>query len=144
MYWAIASLALMWVYSIEPVRPGRFFCTVRLSVKPTWTVWLARGVAVPDVPGQIDRRPRALQFDHQTAGGGEHPRRAGHGQVDAGRVDVVAREQRIDAMGRHVIGTGLVELAAKGLGQAGPYAVDDHHFTHGIPHCCSRLRVDRA
>ncbi len=33
--------------SIEPVKPGRFFCTVRLSVKPTWTVWLARGVAVP-------------------------------------------------------------------------------------------------
>ena len=62
--------------------------------------------------------------------------------LDTGRVDVIALKQRVDAMSRHVIRAGLVELAAKGFGQAGPYAVDDHHFTHGIPHCCCRLRVN--
>ncbi len=56
--------------------------------------------------------------------------------LDTGRIDVVARQQGIDTMGRHVVWTGHVELAAKGLGQAGPYAVDDHHFTHG---CTSLL-----
>ena len=64
--------------------------------------------------------------------------------LDAGRVDTGARQQRIDTVGRHVVRAGHVELAAKGFGQAGPHAVDDHHFTHGIPHCCCRLRVDRA
>ena len=52
------------------------------------------------------------------------------------RVDTVAGQQRIDTMGRHVIGTGLVELAAKGFGQAGSHAVDDHYFTHGLPRSC--------
>ncbi|CAH0324204.1 hypothetical protein SRABI111_05772 [Pseudomonas carnis] len=52
------------------------------------------------------------------------------------RVYTVAGQQRIDTMGRHVIGTGLVELAAKGFGQAGSHAVDDHYFTHGLPRSC--------
>ncbi|MNK89179.1 hypothetical protein D3C87_1091790 [compost metagenome] len=64
--------------------------------------------------------------------------------LDTGRVDAGTRQQGVDAMRGHVVRTGLVELAAKGFGQAGPHAVDDHHFTHGIPHCCCRLRVDRA
>ncbi|MCY1413850.1 hypothetical protein D9M71_292870 [compost metagenome] len=64
--------------------------------------------------------------------------------LDACRIDTGARQQGIDAVCRHVVRAGHVEFAAKGFGQAGPHAVDDHHFTHGIPHCCCRLRVDRA
>ena len=33
--------------SIDPARPGRFACSVLLSVNPTVTVWLVHGVSVP-------------------------------------------------------------------------------------------------
>ncbi|MNN04268.1 hypothetical protein D3C81_1169890 [compost metagenome] len=49
------------------------------------------------------------------------------------RVEVVACQQGVDAMGDHVVRTGQVEFAAEGLGQAGANAVDYHHFTHGTP-----------
>ena len=51
------------------------------------------------------------------------------------RVDTGARQQSIDAMGRHVVWTGQIELATEGLGQTSSYAVNDHHFTHAAPHC---------
>src|SRR5690606_29537863 len=53
--------------------------------------------------------------------------------VDQRRVDPGTFQQSVDAMSRHVVRTGHVELAAVGLGHAGPNAVDDNYFTHAAP-----------
>src|SRR5690606_14976503 len=55
--------------------------------------------------------------------------------IDQLRVDAVAHQQRIDAVSGHVVRPGQIELAAEGLGQASPDAIDDHHFTHDAPRC---------
>ncbi|MNE54335.1 hypothetical protein D3C80_1491090 [compost metagenome] len=59
---------------------------------------------------------------------------------DQRRIQVATRQQRIHAMSRHIVRTGLVELATEGFGQASPHAIDNHHFTHDAPQL---LTLDR-
>ncbi|MCY1524978.1 hypothetical protein D9M68_599410 [compost metagenome] len=96
----------------------------------------ARGaVAVQGHAGDVD--PQAGEHRHVAADvvalGAFVGAGADHAVVHQRRVQVVAREQRVHAVGGHLVRPGHVELAAEGLGQAGPDAVDYHHFTHDAP-----------